>query len=192
MINQKLLLLKNYFVKNNTLKNYRQINNKKLNNYLTLFNKKNYKLKKKTNQFNLIKIYNFISLILLKKGKILFILPESYNNDIFIHILNKTKHFYIFGKNNKPGSISNFLNLKNKKTNLKKLPDLVFILNTNYKQINTILKESMHLKIPIISIINYELNFSITNFKLVGDINHINLKFYYLFLSKILLKYYKK
>jgi len=129
---------------------------------------------------------------LLKKGKILFILPESYNNDIFIHILNKTKHFYIFGKNNKPGSISNFLNLKNKKTNLKKLPDLVFILNTNYKQINTILKESMHLKIPIISIINYELNFSITNFKLVGDINHINLKFYYLFLSKILLKYYKK
>ena len=154
-----------------------------------------YKININNNLINLNKIYFFLTLTLKKKGKILFILPDEKQylaiNKKFIVILKKYKHWYIlpntkYKKKFRPGLLTNLIRLNLIKS--KKYPDVIFIFNTNKSFTENIIKESLLLKIPIISTTNFDFKNKFTTYSLILKTKLIF--FYYIFLSN-LLKYRK-
>ena len=85
-------------------------------------------------------------------------------------ILKKYKHWYIlpntkYKKKFRPGLLTNLIRLNLIKS--KKYPDVIFIFNTNKSFTENIIKESLLLKIPIISTTNFDFKNKFTTYSLI-------------------------
>lgn len=170
------------------IKKHKNLENPFLNTYIkSNFNDK-YDILIYKNFYILNKIFKFIKVILNKKGKILFILPDSpfYSklNLTFIQVLKKYNHPYINDYTKiKPGFLTNL------NTSTIKKPDLVFILSTqNNMYLKNALKESFLLKIPIASLINNKNGFNLITFPIISDSKIKQVFFFYFFISNIFSK----
>jgi ribosomal protein S2 len=173
-----------------TIKEFNISNNLHLRKNLTRLFENEYYINLNKNLYHLNKLYNFLTFVVFKKGKILFVLPESRLNGRFIRVIKKTKHFYVSNKKtNKPGVLTNLLelNLHKKRKDRQYLPSLICILNKNYKYTVNITREAVLLKIPIISIVDAQNNLVNITYPLIGDLTFNNLKFYYFFISRVLM-----
>jgi len=164
-----------------------KFNSTKLTKHINFF----YKININNNFINLNKIYFFLTHVLKKKGKILFILPNEKQyfdiNNKFIVILKKYKQWYILPKaksKNKvrPGLLTNLIKLNLIKS--KKYPDVIFIFNTNKSFTENIIKESLLLKIPIVSITNFDFKNKFITYSLILKPKLIF--FYYIFVANLL------
>jgi len=152
-----------------------------------------YKNKINKNYIVLYKIYRFIQKLLSKKGKILFILPSEENylkiNKKIVKIIKKNKQIYRFDIKNKPGFLTNLSELNNQTFMIgNKRPNLIFILSNNLISINPVIKESLLLKIPIISIFESQKMYPDITFPIIAKLNKKILIFFYFFIANILTK----
>lgn len=139
----------------------------------------------------LFKILSLVTLIIQKKGKILFILPigKKYNsiNKKFIKILDKYSHYHISSYiQNKPGILTNYMFVTDKNTT-KKNPDLIFIFgnNSNFYYRN-IIKESLLMNIPIVNVINYRNAYTDIAYPVLSELKLNNIIFFYFLLTNII------